>query len=70
MEAAKKRGIPVRGYEHSHFEDSKENSIPYLKFLGNYVDPETLRIRISLCIRHAICMVSEGLPRPSTKSKY
>ena len=27
MEAAKKCGIPVRGYENSHFEDSKEN--PY-----------------------------------------
>ena len=65
MEAAKKRGIPVRGYENSHFEDSKENSTPYLKLFGNYVDPETLRIRISLCIRHAIWMVSEGVPRPS-----
>ena len=34
------------------------------------VDPETLQIRISLCIRHAIWMVSESLPRPTTKSKY
>ena len=30
------------------------------------VDSETFQIRISLCIRHAIWLVSEGLLSPST----